>query len=71
MTFRKAELQGFDAGAYTADILIAGGHTVFLEDVAVARNLPSGEMVTGRTLVVAFFDDFNPREAVVVAVYTP
>jgi hypothetical protein len=71
MTFRKAELQSFDSGAYTADVLIAGGHKVYLEDVAVARNVPSGEMVSGRSLVVAFFDDFNPREAVVVAVYTP
>lgn len=71
MTFRKAALQSFNSGAYTADVLIAGGHTVFLEDVTVARNVPSGEMVAGRTLVVAFFDDFNPREAVVVAVYTP
>jgi hypothetical protein len=71
MTFRKAELQGFDSGACTADVLIAGGHKVYLEDVPVARNLPPAEMVNGRTLVVAFFDDFNPREAVVVAVYTP
>ena len=71
MTFKKAELRSFDSGAWTADVLIAGGHEVCLEDVAVARNLPSAEMVNGRTLVVAFFDEFNPKEAVVVAVYTP
>lgn len=71
MTFRKAELRSFDSGTFTAAVLIAGGHKVCLEDVAVARNLPPSEMVAGRSLVVAFSDDFNPREAVVVAVYTP
>jgi hypothetical protein len=38
--------------------------------VAVARNLPSAEMVTGRKLAVVFFDEHSPKDAVVVAVYT-
>lgn len=71
MTFRKAELRNFNAGTYTATIRVTGSYKVYLEDVAVARNLPPVEMVTGRGLAVAFFDEFNPREAVVVAVYTP
>ncbi|MCJ7606090.1 MAG: hypothetical protein MUO19_08700 [Dehalococcoidales bacterium] len=71
MTFRKAELRSFNSGTYTATIRVTGGYKVYLEDVTVARNLPSAEMVTGRGIAVAFFDDYNPREAVVVAVYTP
>ncbi len=36
----------------------------------MARNLPTAEMVTGRKVAVIFFDEYSPREAVVVAVYT-
>jgi hypothetical protein len=38
--------------------------------VAVARNLPAAEMVTGRKLAVVFFDEYSPRDAVIIAVYT-
>lgn len=41
-----------------------------LEDIAVARNLPAAEMITGRKAAVVFFDDYSPKEAVVIAVYT-
>ena len=70
MSLRKAELRSFNSGNYTATVRLASGYKVYLEDVAVARNLPSGEMVTGRKVAVIFFDDNNPREAVVAAVYT-
>ena len=42
----------------------------YLEDIIVARNLPSAEMITGRKVAVLFFDEYNPNEAVVVAVYS-
>ena len=70
MSLRKAELRSFNSGNYTATVRLASGYKVYLEDVAVARNLPSGEMVAGRKVAVIFFDDNNPREAVVAAVYT-
>jgi hypothetical protein len=70
MSLRKAELRSFNSGNYTATVRLASGYKVYLEDVAVARNLPSAEMVTGRKVAVIFFDDNNPREAVVAAVYT-
>jgi hypothetical protein len=70
MKMRKAELKGFNSGNYTATIRLAGSYKVYLEDVAVARNLPVAEMVTGRKLAVVFFDEYSPRDAVVVAVYT-
>ncbi|GAG92695.1 unnamed protein product [marine sediment metagenome] len=41
-----------------------------MEDVVVARNLSSAEMVTGRKVAVIFFDEHNVKEAVLVAVYT-
>ena len=70
MQLRKGELRSFNSGNYTATVRLAGSYKVYLEDVAVARNLPSAEMVTGRKLAVIFFDEHNPGEAVVVAVYT-
>jgi hypothetical protein len=70
MKLRKAELISFNSGNYTATVRLAGSYKVYLEDVAVGRNLPAVEMVTGRQVAVVFFDEYSPREAVVVAVYT-
>jgi hypothetical protein len=67
---RKGILKTFDAGGYTATVQLAGSYKVYLEDIAVARNIPSAEMVAGRKTAVIFFDEYNPKEAVVVAVYT-
>jgi hypothetical protein len=70
MRLRKGVLRSFSSGNYTATVQLAGSYKVYLEDVAVARNLPTAEMVSGRKVAVIFFDDHNPKEAVVVAVYT-
>ena len=66
---KKGVLRGFDSANYTAAVQLAGSYKVYLEDITVARNLPSAEMVTGRKVAVCFFDEYNPGEAVVVAVY--
>ena len=63
-------LKSFNSGAYTATVQLASSYKVYLEDVAVARNLPSAEMVTDRKVAVVFFDEHNAKEAVVIAVYT-
>ncbi len=70
MRFRKGVLKAFSSGSYTATVQLAGSLKVYLEDVKVARNVPSGEMIVGRRVVVVFFDEHNAREAVVVGVYT-
>jgi len=70
MSLRKGILKSFNSGDYTATVQLAGSYKAYLEGIAVARNLPSGEMNAGRTVAVIFFDEHNPREAVVVAVYT-
>ncbi len=69
MTLKKATLKSFNSGSYTATVRLAGSYKVYLEDVAVARNLPSAEMVAGRKVAVIFFDEHNPKEAVIMAVY--
>jgi hypothetical protein len=70
MEIKKAEIKSFNSTNYTATICLASGYKVFLEDVTVARNVPSAEMTVGRKVAVIFFDENNPKEAVVAAVYT-
>ncbi len=70
MRLRKAILRSFNSSNYTATIQIASSLKVYLEDVTVARNLPTGEMIAGRKVAVIFFDEHSAKEAVVVAVYT-
>ncbi len=70
MKLRKGVLRSFNSGNYTATVQLAGSYKVYLEDIAVARNLPTAEMITGRKVAVVFFDEYNPKEAVVIAVYT-
>jgi hypothetical protein len=70
MMFKKAELRSFNSGNYTATVRLASSYKVYLEDVTVARNLPTVEMIAGRRVAVLFFDEHSPKEAVVVAVYT-
>ncbi len=70
MRLRKAVLRSFNSGNYTATVQLVGSYKVYLEDIAVARNLPVTEMTTGRKVAVIFFDEHNPKEAIVIAVYT-
>ena len=70
MSVRKGMLKSFNSGDYTATVRLAGSYKVYLEDVAVARNIPAAEMTVGRKLAVIFFDEHNAKETVVVAVYT-
>jgi hypothetical protein len=70
MKIKKAEIKSFNATNYTATVRLAEGYKVYLEDVTVARNLASAEMIAGRNVAVLFFDENSPKEAVVIAVYT-
>ena len=70
MRMRKAILKSFNSGDYTATIQLSGSYKAYLEGIAVARDIPASQMALGRKLVVIFFDEHNPKEAVVIAVYT-
>jgi len=70
MRLRKGVLRSFNSGNYTATVQLAGSYKVYLEDITVARNLPAAEMSVGRKVAVVFFDEHNPKEAVVISVYT-
>ncbi len=70
MRLRKGILRSFNSGNYTATVQLIGSYKVYLEDITVARNLPTAEMTAGRKVAVIFFDENSPREAVVIAIYT-
>jgi hypothetical protein len=69
MKIKKAELKSFNGANYTATVRLSDGYKVYLEDITVARNISSGEMLAGRKVAVLFFDENSPGEAVVTAVY--
>lgn len=62
-------LKTWDSVNYKAGVQLAGSLTTYFDDLNVARNIASGDMVLGRHVIVAFPD--YPRDAVVIAVYTP
>ena len=68
-SLKKGVLKDFDTAEYTATIEIANSGKQYLEGIAVAKNILSGEMVAGRKLAVVFFDEHNVKDGVVVAVY--
>ncbi len=70
MLVRKGTVKEFDSGSYTATVQVAGSLAVWLEDVPVARNIGIAEMVIGRRCALIFFSESDPRDALVVGVYT-
>lgn len=68
MTVKEAILKSFDAGTYKGTLQMARSDKVYLEGVAVAKNIASAAMVTGSNLAVLFFDEHNTVDAVVVGV---
>jgi len=70
MSSRKGVLKSFNSGDYTATVQLASSYKVYLEGITVARNIPAAEMTVGRKVAVIFFDEYNAKEAVVIAVYT-
>jgi hypothetical protein len=67
--WKKGILKAWYSGSYTATVQITGSARTYLEGVKVAKNIASAEMVTGRNVLVYFFDKSNAGDAVVIAVY--
>ena len=70
MSSQKGLLKSFSSVNYTATVQMTGSYKAYLGGITVARNIPTGEMIAGRKVAVIFFDEHNPREALVIAVYT-
>ena len=70
MSIRKGILKSFNDSVYTATVQLSGSYKVYLEDIPVARNIPSSEMTAGRKVAIVFFDEHQAKETVIVAVFT-
>ena len=70
METKKSVLKDFDSANYLATVQISGSLSVWLQGVPVARNIPAAEMVNDRNCALIFFDPSNPKDGVVIAVYT-
>ncbi|MQC19234.1 MAG: hypothetical protein DWG83_01515 [Chloroflexi bacterium] len=64
----RATLVAFDPGSYTATVQYASSLSMAVPSVPVSRGIASGELVAGRRLAVAVFDD-GPADAMVVGVW--
>ena len=64
-----AVLKTWDATDYKAAVQLVGSLTTYFDGISVARNIPSAEMVVGRYVIVVI-PEANPKDAVVIAVFT-
>jgi len=62
-------LKTWDSGNYRAGVQLTGSLTTYLDSISAARNIPSAEMLVGRYVIVAIPQE-NPKDAVVIAVFT-
>ena len=62
-------LKNFDSGTYKAGVQLAGSLTTYFDNLNVARNIASVDMVIGRSVIVVI-PQGNPKDAVVIAVFT-
>jgi hypothetical protein len=63
-------LKTWNSTAYTASVQLTSSPATFFADIAVARNIASAQMVIGRHVIVAL-PGTSPKDAVVIAVFTP
>ena len=66
---KRGILRAFNAGAYRAEVSIAGSLSTTLTNVPVARNIATSAMVAGRHAAIIFFDVTDPTDAVLCAVW--
>jgi hypothetical protein len=70
MDMKRGVLRDFDSGSHTATVEIDGSVASYLSGIPVSRDIASGDLVTGRSVAVWFFEAGNPTAAVLMAVWT-
>ncbi|MHB8598367.1 MAG: hypothetical protein ACYDER_16310 [Ktedonobacteraceae bacterium] len=62
-------LQSFNSGNYTASVLLLEATSAFLTGVSVSNAVDGTSALPGALCAVLFFDEHNPQDAVVLAVF--
>ena len=66
---KRGILTGFSTSAYTASVLILEATSTQLTGVPIATHVDGTSAVVGALCAVLFFDEQNPTDAVVMAMY--
>jgi hypothetical protein len=69
MQIKRGILQAFQASTYTASVLLLEATSTYLQGVPVNNALDAASAIAGANCAVLFFDENNPLDAVVLAVY--
>jgi hypothetical protein len=67
---RRGIIQSFDAATWTATVQVLPSQGNYLAQLQVAKHLLAAEIVPGDQCAVLFFDELNPADALVIAVYS-
>ncbi|MEX2237707.1 MAG: hypothetical protein WEB00_09255 [Dehalococcoidia bacterium] len=71
MTIERGILRAFDSAGWKASVQFHGSLSRRVSDIRVNRGLDPAQLQVGRFVAVAFFEDRNPRDAVVLGVWVP
>ena len=63
-------LKKYDSISHRASVQLMGSLTTYFDNVRVARNIPSLEMVLGRHVFIVIPEN-NPGNAAIIAVFDP
>jgi hypothetical protein len=69
MQIKRGIMQAFSASTYTASILLPEATSTYLQGIPVNTALDAASALPGAFCAVLFFDESNPQDAVVLAVY--
>lgn len=69
MQIKRGIIQAFFPASYTASVLLFEATSYFLTGVPVANALDGTSGLVGALCAVLFFDEHNPRDAVIIATF--
>lgn len=69
MQIKRGIIQAFSPTTYTASVLLFEATSYFLADVPVTNALDGTSGLVGALCAVLFFDEHNPQDAAVIAVF--
>jgi hypothetical protein len=67
---KRGIIQAFDQTTWTATVQVLPSQGNYLTGVQVAKHLLAAEIATGDQCAVLFFNELNPADALVIAVYS-
>jgi hypothetical protein len=67
---RRGIIQAFDADTWTATVQVLPSQGNYLTNLQVAKHLLAAGVLPGDQCAILFFDELNPADALVIAVYS-